>query len=262
MFRTFGLCLSMVLAPLLMAFSGEKQSGVEGTILDESNSSVAGVKITAVQEEKPLKGYEAIEGVVGADGTFRLSGLYPSSKYVLMPWSDKWFCPTAAVKFESAPQGETLLLEETVIINRSKLQFWPTNSNSMMAGYGYKNSLPNRFRAMMQSNESSAIGNIRTISGSQDLYKAQKGHYAATFDELTKGTPIFLDGIWTDKRGRDGYLFTLSGGGVGVKTFSCKAIPVNPNVTGIRSFFVDESLVIRADNSGNPSVASKPIGTP
>jgi hypothetical protein len=92
----------------LSAWRGGKQSAVEGKLVDWNGKPVAGVKITASQVQ-PLKGYEQFEAATRADGTFRLSGLFPSSAYVLKPWSDKWTCETA-VRIESAPQSETSVL--------------------------------------------------------------------------------------------------------------------------------------------------------
>ena len=103
-----------VVALTLMACGGGKQSAVEGKLADWNGKAVAGVKITASQVQ-PLKGYEQFESVTKSDGTFRLSGLYPASKYVLKPWSDKWTCDTA-VQLDSAPQGETAVLPSPMVI--------------------------------------------------------------------------------------------------------------------------------------------------
>jgi hypothetical protein len=75
------------------------------------------VKITASQVQ-PIKGYEQFEAVSGSDGTFRIKGLFPSSSYVLKPWSDKWASETA-VSVESAPQGETAVLPKPMVIARA-----------------------------------------------------------------------------------------------------------------------------------------------
>ena len=75
---------------------------------------MAGVKITASQVQ-PIKGYEQFEAVTGADGSFALKGLFPSSAYVLKPWSDKW-TTKAEAKVDSAPQGETAVLPQPLKI--------------------------------------------------------------------------------------------------------------------------------------------------
>ena len=109
--------LIMFLILSLGACSVSKQSGVEGKLVDWSGKPVAGVKVTASQVQ-PIKGYEQFEAVTKSDGTFRLNGLFPSSQYVLKPWSDKWECKTA-VKLDSAPQGETAVLPSPMVISQA-----------------------------------------------------------------------------------------------------------------------------------------------
>lgn len=98
----------------IAACGGGKQSAVEGKLVDWNGKSVAGVKITAAQVP-PIKGYEHFEAETGSDGTFRIRGLFPSSQYVLKPWSDKWTCDTG-VRLDSAPQGETAVLPSPMVI--------------------------------------------------------------------------------------------------------------------------------------------------
>jgi hypothetical protein len=108
------LLVLMLIVMLGLVSCGGKQSAVEGKLLDGAGKPVAGVKITAAQVQ-PIKGYEQFEAVTNADGTFRIKGLFPSSQYVLKPWSDKWTCETA-VQMDSAPQGETAVLSAPMVI--------------------------------------------------------------------------------------------------------------------------------------------------
>jgi hypothetical protein len=103
-----------LLTPWLAACSAGNQSAVEGKLVDWGGKPVAGVKITASQVH-PIKGYEQVETVTRADGTFRLSGLYPSDGYTLRLWSDKWTCDMM-VPLYSAPRGETDLLRSPIVI--------------------------------------------------------------------------------------------------------------------------------------------------
>lgn len=111
----YGWFLSLVL--VLAACGGGKQSAVEGKLVDWNGEPVAGVKITAAQVQ-PIKGYEQFEAVTSSDGSFRIRGLFPSSQYVLKPWSDKWTCETSAT-LDSAPQGETAVLPAPMAITRA-----------------------------------------------------------------------------------------------------------------------------------------------
>jgi hypothetical protein len=109
-----GLGVPLVLRLILGACGDGKQSAIEGKLVDGKGVPVAGVRITASQVH-PIKGYEQFETVTGADGTFRLGGLFPSSQYVLKPWSDKWTSKTA-VRLKSAPHGKTAVRRRPMTI--------------------------------------------------------------------------------------------------------------------------------------------------
>lgn len=106
--------LIIVVGLLMVACGGGKQSAVEGTLVDGAGKPVAGVKINASQVQ-PIKGYELLETVTESDGTFHIRGLFPSSRYVLKPWSDKWTTSTKTI-VESAPDGETAVLPAPMVI--------------------------------------------------------------------------------------------------------------------------------------------------
>jgi hypothetical protein len=110
------ICVAVLALGMALAACGVggKSSAVEGKLVDGSGKPVAGVKITAAQVQ-PIKGYEQFEAVTGSDGSFRIRGLFPSSQYVLKPWSDKWTCETSAT-LDSAPQGETAILPQPMVI--------------------------------------------------------------------------------------------------------------------------------------------------
>lgn len=93
---------------------GGNQSAVEGQLKDSDGNPITGMRITATQEQ-PLKGYEQLEAVSKSDGTFRITGLFPSSAYVLKPWVDDRSAETT-IRIRSAPQGATAILPEPVLI--------------------------------------------------------------------------------------------------------------------------------------------------
>ena len=115
--------------------------------------------------------------------------------------------------------------------------------------------IPNLLRSRMQSNESAAIGNLRTINGSEVAFHSANNQYAVTFDELTTATPPFLDGNWAGMK--SGYNFTLGGA---VTNFSASGDPSTPGTTGNRYFFVDASGVIRYSTAGTADVSCTPLG--
>ena len=131
--------------------------------------------------------------------------------------------------------------------------------------------IPNLLRSRLQSNESAAIGNLRTVVGSQTAFAAAERGYADAFASLnTPATgPAYLDIDLTPATGVQGYIYALVSAGNAVvsasgvaafEDFNCTAVPSNPGTSGIRGFFVDASGVIRFDPTGAaPTVVSLPI---
>jgi protocatechuate 3,4-dioxygenase beta subunit len=114
MYSKLAYTLAAIAVLILVACSGSKGSAVEGKLVDWSGRPVAGIKITATQV-RPIAGYEHFEAVSRTDGSFRLSGLFPSSQYVLKPWSEKWTSETE-VLVETAPESLTENLPAPLVI--------------------------------------------------------------------------------------------------------------------------------------------------
>jgi type IV pilus assembly protein PilA len=115
--------------------------------------------------------------------------------------------------------------------------------------------LPNLLAARMAANEASALQSLRTISSAEMYYQSQFQRYG-TLQELA--TLNLID----QKLGsgvKNGYRFTVEltsaeGGGEG---FAVSGVPTEYRSSGRRSFYVDETFVIRAaDNQGSPSSIS------
>jgi type IV pilus assembly protein PilA len=133
--------------------------------------------------------------------------------------------------------------------------------------------IPNLLRSRLQSNESAAIGNLRTVVGSQTAFAAAERGYADDLNNLMTPAagPAYLDIDLTPATGVQGYVYALvaapgaaavvSASGVAAfEDFNCTAVPSNQDVSGIRGFFVDASGVIRFTPDGSaPTVASDPI---
>lgn len=115
--------------------------------------------------------------------------------------------------------------------------------------------IPNLLRSRMQSNESSAIGNLRTINGAEVSFHSANTQYATTFAQLTGATPPFLDGNWG--AAKNGYTFTLGGT---VDNYTCTAEPTTRGTTGNKGFYTDSSGIIRYEAAAAATAASKPIG--
>lgn len=115
--------------------------------------------------------------------------------------------------------------------------------------------IPNLLRSRMQSNESAAIGNLRTIVGSEVAYHAANYQYTASFDDLTTASPPFLDGDWSVAK--SGYNFVLGGD---TSNFTANANAVTYGTTGNKGFFTDASGVIRYAAGADADASGTPIG--
>ena len=108
--------------------------------------------------------------------------------------------------------------------------------------------IPNLLRSRINSNESAAIGNMRTVNGAQVAYHAIHKTYG-DFAALTAGDdPPCLNGNWDGAK--NGYTFALAvDATVG---YTLTATPEN-DTAGRRIFYTDGSGVIRLDDvAGNP----------
>jgi type IV pilus assembly protein PilA len=114
--------------------------------------------------------------------------------------------------------------------------------------------IPNLLRARIQTNESSAVGNLRSIVGAQMAYNAKNAEFAVDFADLTGESPPFLTGDWALPK--SGYLFLLGGD---VINFTANANAVEYGVTGVRGFFTDSSGVIRFNVGADATADSQPI---
>ena len=115
--------------------------------------------------------------------------------------------------------------------------------------------MPKLTRARMFAYEMAAIRTLSTINTAQTQYFSTYGRYATTLPELgpppSGGAPSAgaSDLITGDLAlgTKSGYLFTMVGSPQG---YSANANPQVYNTTGTRSFFTDQSTVIR-EHTGN-----------
>ena len=143
--------------------------------------------------------------------------------------------------------------------------------------------IPNLLRARTAANEASAIGSLRTIDQAAITYsQTYKNGYPANLEVLTGiGLPScdhagLIDGVLASGT-RDGYVFTYqptsgplpesiasspvaNGCSVpGAAGFTVNADPIRRGTTGQRSFFVDQTGVIRFDDSEPATAESTPL---
>ena len=130
--------------------------------------------------------------------------------------------------------------------------------------------IPNLLRARHNANETVAIGNIRTLGSALESFRAAQtpksypvpGGFAG-LALLSGAAPPYVDATLTAAAGRQGYTFTYTPGGAvagAVNTYTLTAIPSVglAGVSGTRSFFVDQSGVIRVNAAGAAPVVGDP----
>ena len=118
--------------------------------------------------------------------------------------------------------------------------------------------IPNLLAARVAANEGAAIYSMRKISAAEATYQSMFQRYG-TLDELAAQDlihPTLASGP------KSGYRFTIElkthgyGNPVG---FEALAVPITYQSSGRRSFYIDESLVIRTrDNQGRPPARDDP----
>ena len=120
--------------------------------------------------------------------------------------------------------------------------------------------LPKFSSAQRYAKETSALGAIRTIHTMQVQYYSQYGKYATSLTEL--GPPAsgaegpaaanLIDSTLASGE-KGGYKFTLSANSGG---YVINAAPVAFGVSGSRTFYSDQSMVVRQNFGQEPATAN------
>ncbi|HEU5239314.1 MAG TPA: DUF4190 domain-containing protein [Pyrinomonadaceae bacterium] len=110
--------------------------------------------------------------------------------------------------------------------------------------------IPNLLAARMAANEGAAMNALIKIHGAEQTFQATRGNgYYGTLDELRNESliaPELAGGI------RSGYRFKIEivrDRGDGVPGFAAVAVPTDYRSSGRRSFFIDETGVLRGNDS-------------
>jgi len=142
--------------------------------------------------------------------------------------------------------------------------------------------IPNLLRARMAANESSAVGSLRTINTADATFLSTYGHnFAPSLVALggpTVAAPVctgaganLIDNVLggADPSNKSGYSFVYTPGAKdpgdaicnSVTTYTIAATPLTYNGTGTRSFFTDNSGVIRGqdDAGAQATIADPPL---
>jgi type IV pilus assembly protein PilA len=122
--------------------------------------------------------------------------------------------------------------------------------------------IPNLLRSRMAANEASAVGSLRTLNTAAVQYNTTYGiGFPSALSDLapassaTSTAADLVDSVLASGT-KSGYAFTWAGGG---DTYTIAAAPTAAGTTGQRTFFTDQSGVIRADATGTADANSTPI---
>jgi type IV pilus assembly protein PilA len=118
--------------------------------------------------------------------------------------------------------------------------------------------VPNLLQSKIAANEGSAISSVRNLTSSQMTYSSSLG--SGQFASLAVlSTANMVDNVLGSGT-KDGYTFVISTGS-GNTTFTISARPITYSTTGIRSFFSDDSGIIRYNTANAAATTvSPPLG--
>jgi type II secretory pathway pseudopilin PulG len=114
--------------------------------------------------------------------------------------------------------------------------------------------IPNLLAARRAANEGSAMSSLRTLASAEATYQATTG--AGKFGTLSELAAVNLIDSKLATGSKNGYNFTveLTTNEMDYPGFEVSGVPMSYGNTGIRSFYIDETGVIRAgNNAGRPS---------
>jgi type IV pilus assembly protein PilA len=138
--------------------------------------------------------------------------------------------------------------------------------------------IPNLLRSRIAANEASAVGSVRTINTSEVTYSSTYGTGFAPLVNLGPGAgacPVpptatsscLIDAVLANAPNqKSGYAFNTAGNPAALGTTAAPNVtyeihgdPINRGQTGTRSFFSDESGVIRFNTTANATAADAPL---
>ena len=136
--------------------------------------------------------------------------------------------------------------------------------------------IPNLLRSRIAANEASAVGSVRTINTSEVTFAstysdvgyssdlAALGGSCSTTTQPTSTAACLIDSVLANATAstspKSGYFFSYTNvAGTPSIFYTIQALPANRGQTGQRTFFSDQSGVIRFDATGTATATSSPI---
>lgn len=115
--------------------------------------------------------------------------------------------------------------------------------------------IPNLMRARINANEGSVKADLKTVASAAESFRAAQAtpQYPATLDILSGANPPYLDLTFVNGGTKHGYTLNLVGNATG---FGATAVPQTANVTGVASYCVDHTGVMRIQAAGGAYAAA------
>ncbi len=115
--------------------------------------------------------------------------------------------------------------------------------------------IPHLMQSKLAANEASAITTVRGVLNAETLYVTTAG--AGRYGDMAALVSGMLVDTVVGSSTKDGYVFAISLG-AGNISFSLDARPTGFNTSGIRSFYADETAVIRYTTADSSATAGSP----
>jgi len=123
--------------------------------------------------------------------------------------------------------------------------------------------IPNLMRARINANENSIKSDLRTIASAAESFRAAQAapQYPADLAALSTAVPPYLDATFVNGMSKHGYTINLVGEAfvaatnTGGATYGATAVPLTQNVTGVASYCIDHTGVMRIQALGGAYAA-------
>jgi len=129
--------------------------------------------------------------------------------------------------------------------------------------------IPSLLRSKMAANEASAVGSLRTMNTAFVTYASTYSiGYPALLSNMgpasipSSSAADLIDVVLTSGS-KAGYSFTYTAGapdasGV-INSYTLTSSPITPGISGQRGFYTDQTLIIRANNTGIATSSDPPV---
>jgi type II secretory pathway pseudopilin PulG len=198
------------------------------------------------QPQSPTQGLAIVSLVLGIFGFFTLGGLIVGA----ITGSIIGWIAMMRAKHEPWRYGGKGIAIAGFVLNIAMLVWVP-----LVAAIA----VPNLMASRRAANEASAIHTLRQLSDAQSEYQSNFGKYG-TLDELV-AQDLIDQKLATGRKNGYKFRIEITTDENNLQGFVVTAVPLT-STSGTRSFYVDETLVVRAaDKSGEPaSKLDPPLG--